>query len=129
MSTAHEFASAVTVEELDRDPYPIYARLRNEAPVCLVPAVGLWFVTRWADVEEAATRPDVFAARVDPSPGRAARRSACRRSSIRGSPGRARSKLRHASATMAAAWPSASSRDASRRSDGASEVALIGRGV
>ena len=68
MSTAHEFAAAVTVEALDRDPYPIYARLRDEAPVCLVPAVGLWFVTRWADVEEAATRPDVFAARVDPSP-------------------------------------------------------------
>ena len=63
MSAAHEFAAAVTVEALDRDPYPIYARLRDEAPVCLVPAVGLWFVTRWADVEEAATRPDVFAAR------------------------------------------------------------------
>ncbi len=68
MSTAQEFAAEVTVEALDRDPYPIYARLRDEAPVCLVPAVGLWFVTRWADVEDAATRPDVFAARVDPSP-------------------------------------------------------------
>ena len=68
MSTAPEFAAAVTVEALDRDPYPIYARLRDEAPVCLVPAVGLWFVTRWAEVEDAATRPDVFAARVDPSP-------------------------------------------------------------
>ena len=31
---------SVTVEELDRDPYPIYARLRREAPVCFVPAVG-----------------------------------------------------------------------------------------
>ena len=59
---------AVAVEELDRDPYPVYARLREDAPVCFVPAVGLWFVTRWADVEHAATRPDVFAARVDPSP-------------------------------------------------------------
>ena len=68
MSTVHEFAAGVTVEELDRDPYPVYARLRDEAPVCFVPAVGLWFVTRWADVEEAATRPDLFAARVDPSP-------------------------------------------------------------
>ena len=56
MSTAQEFAAAVTVEALDRDPYPIYARLRDEAPVCLVPAVGLWFVTRWADVEDAATQ-------------------------------------------------------------------------
>ena len=51
------------------------------------------------------------------------------RVSIRGSPGRARSKLRHASVTIAAAWPSASSRDASSRSEGTSDVALIGPGV
>jgi cytochrome P450 len=43
-----EFAGAVTVAELERDPYPIYARLRREAPVCFIPAVGLWFVTRYA---------------------------------------------------------------------------------
>ncbi len=68
MSTVAEFAASVTVEELDRDPYPIYARLRREAPVCFVPAVGLWFVTRWAEVEEAATHPERFNSRVDPSP-------------------------------------------------------------
>ena len=66
--TVAEYAAAVTIEELDRDPYPIYARFRREAPVCHVPAVGLWFVTRWVEVEEAAMRPDVFCARVDPSP-------------------------------------------------------------
>lgn len=63
-----EFAGAVSVEDLDRDPYPIYARLRREAPVCLVPAVGLWFVTRWEDVEYAASHPDLFNSRVTPSP-------------------------------------------------------------
>jgi cytochrome P450 len=68
VTSVAEYAASVSVEDLDRDPYPIYARLRRDAPVCLVPAVGLWFVTRWADVEEAATRSDVFAARVDPSP-------------------------------------------------------------
>jgi cytochrome P450 len=68
VSAALDFAAAITVEELDRDPYPIYARLRREAPVCFVPAVGLWFVTRWADVEEAATDPARFDSRVDPSP-------------------------------------------------------------
>ena len=61
-------ADKVTVAELDRDPYPVYARMRQEEPVCFVPAVGLWFVTRWADVEQAATQPDVFGSRVDPSP-------------------------------------------------------------
>jgi cytochrome P450 len=68
VTTVEQFAGSVTVEELDRDPYPVYARLREEAPVCFVPAVSLWFVTSWADVEHAATRPDVFAARVEPSP-------------------------------------------------------------
>jgi cytochrome P450 len=62
------FADAITVEELDRDPYPIYARMRREAPVCFVPAVGLWFVTRWEDVEHAASRVDLFVSRVHPSP-------------------------------------------------------------
>ena len=68
MTTIEAYTASVTVEELDRDPYPVYARLRSDAPVCLVPAVGLWFVTRWADVEAAATQPEVFCSRVDPSP-------------------------------------------------------------
>jgi cytochrome P450 len=62
------FARAVTVEDLERDPYPIYARLRREAPVCFVPVVGLWFVTRWADVEHATSHPELFDSRVTPSP-------------------------------------------------------------
>jgi cytochrome P450 len=65
---APDWVAEVTVGDLDRDPYPIYARLRREAPVCFVPAVGLWFVTRWADVEHAATHPELFTARVLPSP-------------------------------------------------------------
>lgn len=35
------FAETITVADLDRDPYPIYARLRKEAPVAYVPAVNL----------------------------------------------------------------------------------------
>ena len=62
------FAEAITVEDLDRDPYPIYARMRREAPVCFVPAVGLWFVTRWVDVEYAATHPELIDSTVTPSP-------------------------------------------------------------
>ena len=62
------FAEAITVEELDRDPYPIYERMRREAPICFVPAVGLWFVTRWQDVEHAAAHPELFNSRVTPSP-------------------------------------------------------------
>jgi cytochrome P450 len=42
--------------------------MRAEAPVCFVPAVGLWFVTRWVDVEYAATHPELINSRVMPSP-------------------------------------------------------------
>jgi cytochrome P450 len=63
-----DWADAITVVELDDDPYPIYARMRREAPVCFVPAVGLWFVTRFADVEYAASHPELIDSRVTPSP-------------------------------------------------------------
>jgi cytochrome P450 len=62
------FAESITVEDLDRDPYPIYARLRAESPVAWVPAVNLWMVTRAADVETVASRPDLFTAQVSDSP-------------------------------------------------------------
>jgi hypothetical protein len=40
------FTETITVEDLDSDPYPIYARLRAEQPVAWVPAVNCWLVTR-----------------------------------------------------------------------------------
>ena len=36
-------------------PLPDLARLRREAPVCCIPAVRLWFVTRYDDVEFVGT--------------------------------------------------------------------------
>ncbi len=68
MSAIGDWAASITVDQLDHDPYPIYARMRREAPVCFVPAVGLWFVTRWEEVEFAASHPDVFDSAVSPSP-------------------------------------------------------------
>jgi len=62
------FAESVTVAALEKDPYPIYARLRQEAPVCFIPAVGLWFVTRYDDVEFVGTHPELFSAELDDSP-------------------------------------------------------------
>ena len=62
------FAESVTVDALETDPYPIYARLRREAPVCYVPAVRLWFVTRYDDVEFVGTHPELFSAELDDSP-------------------------------------------------------------
>ena len=61
-------ADDVTVEALIDDPYPIYARLRRDSPACFVPAVGLWFVTRWADVVAAAEDRAAFPASMAGSP-------------------------------------------------------------
>jgi cytochrome P450 len=58
----------VTVETLEHDPYPIYARLRREEPVAFVPAVGLWFVTRWQDLVDAAEDSTRFPAALPDSP-------------------------------------------------------------
>jgi cytochrome P450 len=57
----------VTLEELERDPYPVYARLRDEEPVSWVPAVGLWLVTRYDDVRYVDHTPEVFTAETEPS--------------------------------------------------------------
>src|SRR5215470_3483986 len=68
MSTAGTVADDVTVETLTADPFPIYAELRRSAPVCYVPAVDLWFVTRWPDVVAASEDPFHFPASMPGSP-------------------------------------------------------------
>ncbi|HVF07767.1 MAG TPA: cytochrome P450, partial [Actinomycetota bacterium] len=57
----------VTLEQLESDPYPVYARLRDEEPVSFVPAVGLWLVTRYDDVKHVVTHPQTFTAATEPS--------------------------------------------------------------
>ena len=58
---------SVTLDDLERDPYPIYARLRDEEPVSWVPAVGLWLVTRYDDVRHVDLDPETFTAATEPS--------------------------------------------------------------
>lgn len=58
----------VTVAQLEADPYPIYAELRERSPVAYVPCLDVWMVTSWATVEAACTDPDRFPAHVDHSP-------------------------------------------------------------
>jgi cytochrome P450 len=59
--------SEITVAQLEADPYPIYAQLRAESPVCHVESVGLWLVTRWADVQHVDKSPDAFTGETEPS--------------------------------------------------------------
>lgn len=61
------FARTITIDALERDPYPIYARLRSEAPIAEVPAANCWFATRWADLD-AINRSADFTAASDDAP-------------------------------------------------------------
>lgn len=40
----------VDLADLERDPYPIYARLRSSEPISWIEALGMWYVTRYEDV-------------------------------------------------------------------------------
>ena len=57
----------ITVEQLEADPYPIYAQLRADEPVCHVDSVGLWLVTRWNDVQYVDKNPALFTGETEPS--------------------------------------------------------------
>jgi cytochrome P450 len=67
MSPVTAIGSSIGVEELERDPYPAYERLRADEPVSWVESVGLWLVTRWDDVNHVVKTPDVFTAETEPS--------------------------------------------------------------
>jgi cytochrome P450 len=50
----------ITLDALDRDPFPIYRRLRAEAPVCRVPAAGRTLLTKAADTKYVKDNPGLF---------------------------------------------------------------------
>jgi cytochrome P450 len=57
-----DWCGQITLAGLTADPYPIYRRLRQEAPVAWVPAANRYLVTRHADIVELERRPDAFSA-------------------------------------------------------------------
>jgi cytochrome P450 len=67
MSVGTTIGATIKVEDLERDPYPIYQRLRDREPVSWVEAVGLWLVTRWDDVEHVDLHPEMFTGETEPS--------------------------------------------------------------
>jgi len=50
----------ITLEQLDRDPFPIYRRLRAETPVLRVKAAGRTFLTKAADTKYVKDNPELF---------------------------------------------------------------------
>lgn len=51
---------SLTGENLFKDPYPVYARLRREAPVALFEGTHEYFVTRWEDCQTVGANDTVF---------------------------------------------------------------------
>src|SRR6201996_7118841 len=62
VATLAPLDETITIEELTRDPYPIYRRLRREAPVLRVKSVGRTFLTRAADTKYVKDNPALFSA-------------------------------------------------------------------
>ncbi|MFC3615349.1 cytochrome P450 [Lutimaribacter marinistellae] len=52
----------ITLDALDRDPFPIYRRLRAKAPVCRVKATGRTLLTKAADTKYVKDTPELFSA-------------------------------------------------------------------
>src|SRR5215218_2210454 len=54
-AAAFPIGAAVTLAQLDADPHPVLARLRDHEPVSWLPALGGWLITR-RDLALAAMR-------------------------------------------------------------------------
>ncbi|QFT59356.1 Cytochrome P450-pinF2, plant-inducible [Sulfitobacter sp. THAF37] len=50
----------ITLQDLDRDPYPIYRRLRREAPVLRVKSAGRTLLTKAEDTKYVKDNPEIF---------------------------------------------------------------------
>src|SRR4051812_3100210 len=60
MASSFPLGAAVTLEQLEHDPHPVLARLREREPVSWVPALASWLVTRRDLVLEAMRDPASF---------------------------------------------------------------------
>ena len=49
-------------------PYPLLSKLREESPVVFCPAIDMWLVTRFADVEFVFNNPQLFSASIAQMP-------------------------------------------------------------
>ncbi|CAG7588954.1 cytochrome P450 [Rhodococcus opacus] len=70
MTTSTTWIESITMEELDRDPNPIYDRLRREAPIAFVPAVGMHVVSSRDLCLQIAQDSETWSTVIAPSGGR-----------------------------------------------------------
>jgi cytochrome P450 len=60
--------SGAPLAEMHVDPYPTYDRLRRTQPVCWLPELKQWLITRWADVDTVLNDPELFTTDMPDSP-------------------------------------------------------------
>ena len=60
MKVRFPIGRSIDLAELARDPYPIYAELRESEPVSFVPQLNMYFVTRYEDVTTILQDTDHF---------------------------------------------------------------------
>lgn len=60
MPTLAPIDTEITLAELDRDPYPIYKRLRAESPVLRVKATGRTLLTKASDTRLVKDNPEIY---------------------------------------------------------------------
>jgi cytochrome P450 len=57
----------ITVELLENDPYPVFERLRREAPIAWIPALQANIASTWKECWEIASDFDAFGGTTDPA--------------------------------------------------------------
>jgi cytochrome P450 len=60
MPATLDWIDEITPDLLDADPYPAYARLRDEAPIAWLPWADAWLVTTWEACSAIGTDPENF---------------------------------------------------------------------
>jgi cytochrome P450 len=67
MITHPNWLNEITIDQLENDPYPIFARLRREAPIAWIPVLGSWLVSTWKYCWQIASDSQNFAGGTDPA--------------------------------------------------------------
>jgi cytochrome P450 len=66
-SGSSRLGAAVNLDELSRDPYPIFQRLRELEPISWIDHLGMWYVTRYNHVREVLSDAERFTTRFEAS--------------------------------------------------------------
>jgi cytochrome P450 len=66
-SPSNRLGAAVTLDELSRDPYPIFQRLRELEPISWIDQLEMWYVTRYKHVQEVLSDAERFTTRFESS--------------------------------------------------------------